>query len=432
MTSQLDLFPLTAEVRNNHLFIGGCDVAVLAEEFGTPLYIFDEFTLRTKCAEFKREFGTRYSDTLVIYACKAFISRPWLRILAEEGLGLDVVSGGELTVAAAAGFPMERVYFHGNNKSREELELALNLGVGRIVVDNFYELELLEEAAREKGKVQPVLLRVTPGIDPHTHSYIATGVADSKFGFPLPHVTTAAERALRCPHIKPVGLHFHLGSSIYETEPYQRAIPLVLGLARELRQKLGFPLEELSPGGGFAVTYTREKAAPPISYYARDIVAALLNNLGDLDPPRLILEPGRAIVGQAGVAVYRVGAIKEVPGVRLYACVDGGMGDNIRPALYGASYEALVANRAGEPPLQKVTIAGKFCESGDILIRDVELPRLSPGDLIAVPVCGAYSIPMSSNYNAVPRPAIVAVADGIPRLWRRRETYHDLLAYDIE
>lgn len=432
MASLLDLFPLTAEIKHNHLCIGGCDVVALAEEFGTPLYIFDEFTLRAKCREFKREFDIRYPDALIVYACKAFLSRPWLHVLAEEGLGLDVVSGGELAIAAAAGFPMERVYFHGNNKSKEELELALRLDVGRIVVDNFYELELLEAVARERGKVQPVLLRITPGVDPHTHSYIATGTVDSKFGFPLPHVAAAMERAMGSKWLKPVGLHFHLGSSLYETEPYQRAIPLALGLARELRQKLGFSLEEFSPGGGFAVTYTRERAAPPISNYARDIVAAILNNLGDLDPPRLILEPGRAIVGQAGVALYRVGAIKEIPGVRIYACVDGGMGDNIRPALYGAVYEALVANKAAEPPFQKVTIAGRFCESGDILVRDVELPRLSPGDLIAIPVSGAYSIPMSSNYNAVPRPAIIAVADGVPRLWRRRETYRDLLALDTE
>ena len=433
---KLSLFPLTAEVNHQgHLCVGGCDVVDLVTEYGTPLYLFDEFTIRHKCREFKSEFCKRYPDTLVSYASKAFLNRALALILNQENLGLDVVSGGELSIAHSVDFPSAEIYFHGNNKTPEELKLALNWGIGRVVVDNFYELELLGRLAAERKTSQDILLRITPGVDPHTHQYITTGTLDSKFGFPLAagQAEQAVKQAMSTPNLNLLGLHFHLGSLIFETEPYELAIELVLRFAREMKEKFGFQLSELSIGGGFAVQYTLGHKAPPVADYAKVITDQLnsLISLLELAHPRLVIEPGRAIVGQAGVALYTVGAIKEIPGVRRYVCIDGGMSDNIRPALYGARYEALVANKALQTEESLVTIAGKLCESGDLLIADVNLAPASPGDVIAMPACGAYSIPMSSNYNALPRPAIVLTDNGKSRLTRRRESYQDLMRLDV-
>ena len=429
---RISLFPVTAEVDRGHLVLGGCDCAELATQFGTPLYVFDEATLRERCAQYVREFCQRYPDTLIIYACKAFINRALALIFMEEGLGLDVVSGGELTIARAAGFPRERVYFHGNNKSRQELELAVGWGVGRIVVDNFHELSLLEEVAKGAGASQKVLLRLSPGVDPHTHAYITTGAVDTKFGFPMAHAEEAVARALGS-DFELLGLHFHLGSQILDLEPYTEAIGIVLRFAAEMRTKYGFRLQEFSPGGGLGITYSEDSPAPSIGEFAAVITSALTHKCEELglEPPRLIVEPGRSIVGQAGVALYSVGAIKEVPGVRRYVSVDGGMADNIRPALYGARYEAVVANRMEDGNVERVTIAGRFCESGDVLIRDIDLPKIESGDIIAVPCCGAYCLPLASNYNASPRPAIVLVRDGRARLIRRRESYEDIMSHDV-
>jgi diaminopimelate decarboxylase len=433
MKDSLSLFPLTAEVNSqNHLAVGGCDSAELAAEFGTPLYIFDEFSLRSKCAEFKTEFGSRYPDTGVIYAAKAFINTALARLFNEEGLGLDVVSAGELHIAREAGFPLDRVYLHGNNKSAEEIKLALEWRVGRIVVDNLHELEVLSGLAGERGAKPDILLRLSPGVDPHTHRYIATGVIDTKFGFPMFGAGEAVARALAS-NLNLIGLHFHIGSLIPEVEPYQLAIERVLDLAGEMKKRHGFELKELDIGGGFAIQYTRDMPAPPVSAYAEAIttrVIAKCRELG-LAPPRLIIEPGRALVGPAGVAIYTVGAIKEIPGVRCYVSVDGGMGDNIRPALYGARYEAVVANKMNEKDAGEVTIAGRFCESGDVLIKDISLPPLAAGDVIAVPASGAYCLPMASNYNASLRPAVVMVGEGKARLIRRRETFADLVRCDL-
>ena len=435
--SKLSLFPLTAEVDNQgHLCIGGCDVLNLAKEFGTPLYLFDEFTLRHKCREFTSEFSKYHPDTLVIYGSKAFLNKALALIFKQEGLGLDVVSGGEISIAHSVHFPFGKIYFHGNNKTRDELKLALDCGIGRVVVDNSYELELLNELANEKGIRQNILLRITPGVDPHTHQFTTTGILDSKFGFPL--ATGQAEegvsQAMSSSNLNLLGLHFHLGSPIPEIEPYELAMELVLGFAKEVERKFGFQLSEFGVGGGFAVQYTLESEVPTIADYAESI-ANKLNSLGSvlqLGYPRLIIEPGRGIVAQAGVALYRVGAIKEIPGIRKWVCIDGGISDNIRPALYGAKYEALVANRASETEEDMVTIAGKLCQSGDVLVRDANLALTRPGDIIAVPVCGAYSIPMSSNYNAALRPAIIIVKNGEARLIRRRESYEDLTRLDVE
>jgi diaminopimelate decarboxylase len=432
---KLSLFPLTAEIsKEGHLCIGGCNVVDLVKEFGTPLYLFDEFTIRHKCREFKDEFRKHHPDTLVIYASKALLNRALALIFQEEGLGLDVVSGGELSIAHSVSFPLDKVYFHGNNKTPEELNLALDLGIGRVVVDNFHELDLLNRLAQERGISQNILLRLTPGVDPHTHQYTTTGTLESKFGFPLAtgQAEEAVNQALAASNLNLLGFHFHLGSPISEIQPYELAMEIVLRFAQEVGGKTGFRLSELDIGGGFAIPYTVDSRVPTIADYARALTGkmnSLISGLG-LSRPRLIIEPGRAIVGQSGVAVYKVGAIKEMPGIKKYVCVDGGISDNIRPALYGAKYEALVANKALEAERDMVTIAGKLCESGDILVKDIDLASVHAGDIIAIPVCGAYSIPMSSNYNAMPRPAIIMVKEGRARLVRRRETYQDLMNLD--
>ncbi len=432
--SRLVLFPPTAEVDGKgHLVIGGCDMVALAEEFGTPLYVFDEQTLRQKCAEFRNEFGKRYLDTAIIYAGKAFVNRALAVILKEEGFGLDVVSGGELSIARSVDFPMEKIYFHGNNKSAGELDMALESRVGRIVIDNFQELDMLAEIAGQRGVATDVLLRLTPGVDPHTHRHISTGVEDSKFGIPLASADEAVARAMSAPGLNLVGLQFHLGSQIFEVEPYREAIRVIMDLAAEMKTRHGFELKELDVGGGFAVQYTVDSPAPPIADYAEMITATVAEKCRQqsLELPKLIIEPGRSIVGRAGVALYRAGVVKEIPGIRCYVSVDGGMADNIRPALYDARYEAVVANRMNDKEKKKVTIAGKFCESGDILIKDIDLPEIATGDILAVPDCGAYCLAMGSNYNVSLKPAIVMVSDGRARLIRRRETYEDLLRHDV-
>ena len=429
------VFPDTAAVNaHGRLVIGGCDSAELAAEYGTPLYVLCEDTLRARCRSFTEAFTSLHGDTRVVYASKAYIGPALARLMAEEGLGLDVVSGGELAVAKAAGVPPEGVYLHGNNKGAQELSDALDYGIGRIVVDNLHEIELLERLAAERGVTQRVLLRVTPGIDPHTHAKTTTGIADSKFGLNIGNgqAAEALRRTLDCEHLELMGLHFHLGSPIFELEPYVDAMGVALEFAAQFREE-GLELRELSPGGGFAIPYLRHQRAPEPSEYAGAIVAALHEGCErhNLPLPSMTIEPGRSVVGPAGVALYTVGSIKEIPGVRTYAAVDGGMGDNIRPALYEARYEAVTAARMNDAESVDYTIAGKFCESGDILVERCALPELSPGDLIAMPAAGAYSPSMASNYNSNPRPPIVMVKDGKARLIRRRETPADLMVTDI-
>jgi diaminopimelate decarboxylase len=432
--ARLPLFPPGSEVnRQGHLVIGGCDTTKLAAEFGTPLYLFDEFSLRRRCAELKNEFGRRYANTTVVYACKAVMLKALALIFKEQGLGLDVVSGGELGIAHSVGYPLDNVYFNGNNKSAEELSLALEWNVGRIVVDNFHELNLLGRIAKERRAKVNILLRLTPGVDPHTHRYTITGNVDSKFGFPLDRGQEAISLVQSRPNLNLVGLHFHIGSLIYEVEPYQQAIEFILNFAAEMKKKLGFELKELDVGGGFAIQYTLDNPAPPISVYAEAITSKIISQcqrLG-LTLPRLIIEPGRSIVAQAGVALYTIGSMKEIPGVRTYISVDGGMADNIRPALYQSRLEAVVANKMRARMAGKLTIAGKFCESGDILIRDLELPAVSSGDILAIAGCGAYSIPQSCNYNAFFKPPVVLVGEGKARLIRRRETLDDLTQCEV-
>ncbi|MDP8922065.1 MAG: diaminopimelate decarboxylase [Chloroflexota bacterium] len=432
VATRASILPLTATVdEQGHLVIGGCDTVELARVYGTPLYVYDEQTIRTRCAEYRDALATAYPNSLVIYASKAFTSPMLLQILKEEGLGLDIVSGGELHVAKVADFPMEKVYFHGNNKGADELAMALDLGIGRIVVDSFYELELLGRLAANRGVRAPIVLRLSPGIDAHTHDYRKTGILDSKFGFPIS--TGQAEEAVRAaaaaPSLDLIGFHAHVGSQIFELEPYQETIRVVLDFAVEMRDRHGVELREFSPGGGWGIAYTPEDDPEPtrtVGTMVGETVHAELAKRG-LGEPRVFIEPGRSIVGQAGVALYTVGGIKRIPGLRVYASVDGGMADNIRPAIYGARYEALVANRASAPSEELVTIAGKYCESGDLLIKDIELPTLQSGDVLAIPASGAYNLAMASNYNMALKPAVVLVKDGRARLMRRRQTYDDLL-----
>jgi diaminopimelate decarboxylase len=431
----LDLFPSASEVdKKGHLAIGGCDVVALAAEYGTPLYIFDEQNLRDNCSEFKNVFDHAYPGSTIVYASKAFINKALAQIFKEEGIGLDVVSGGEMSIAASVGFPFNRVHFHGNNKGPEELKLALEWRIGQIIVDNFYELDLLEKLAAEKGVIQNILLRITPGIDPHTQKKIATGNVDSKFGFPADIRELALTRAMSSPHLNLVGLHAHIGSLIFETSPFQEAIRVLLEFAAEMKQKHGFELKELNTGGGFAIQYTSDSPAQPLSVYAGALASTIKDECARLNLalPKLTVEPGRSMVGRAGVALYTVGAIKDIPGVRRYVSVDGGMADNIRPAIYGSKYEAALANKALQKNEAVVTIAGKFCESGDILINDINMPLISSGDLIAIPDCGAYCLAMASNYNSSLKPPIVLVKEGNSRLIRRRETYEDLIKLDVD
>ena len=431
----VNLFPFTAELdEKDHLVLGGCSAVDLASEFGTPLYVYDEETLRGMCREFTGAFTGSYADSKIVYASKAYVNPALARLMAEEGLGLDVVSGGELAVARSVDFPPEDIYFHGNNKTPEELQQAIEYGVGRIVVDNHHELEILDSLARQMGMVQKIWLRLSPSVDPHTHAHTTTGTLDSKFGLSIDTGDAAAaiSRALAAANLNLTGLHFHLGSPIFELEPYSIAVDTALTFASRFKGQ-GLKLHEFSPGGGFAIGYVTQQPPPPIADYAAVISSAVETRCDDLGfgRPQLVVEPGRAIVGRAGVALYSVGAIKDIPNVRKYVSLDGGMGDNIRPALYEASYEAVVANRVSAPAEETVTLAGKFCESGDVLVRDICLPELESGDLVAIPSSGAYAPSMASNYNLNPRPAIVMVGNGSARLIRRRETFDDMMAADI-
>lgn len=417
------------------LAIAGCDLRELAAEFGTPLYVFDEEHFRAVAREYRREFEARWPEARVLYAAKAYLSKGLARIVAEEGLGMDVVSGAELATALAAGFPAERLYFHGNNKSAAELRAAVAAGIGRVVVDNFHELELLERIAGEAETVQPVLLRISPNVDAHTHAKTTTGVLDVKFGFAIAtgDANRGVKQAMDAPHLDLRGLHVHLGSPIFDLEPYLQGSEVMCAFAAQMADTHGFELHEYSPGGGFALAYTRDDHPPAIAQYAETLAEAMRAGLEEhrLPTPSLHIEPGRSLIGGAMVAVYEAGARKEIPGVRTYVSLDGGMADNIRPAIYGSRYEALSVDRPLAPVEETVTLAGKYCESGDILVRDIGLPRLAAGELVALPASGAYNLAMASNYNMALKPAVVAVKDGAARLLQRRETIEDLLARDV-
>lgn len=420
---------------HGHLEIGGCDTVDLARQFGTPLYIVDEALVRQRAREFTEAFrrtGMRYQ---VAYASKAFCVMAMCRLAEEEGLSLDVVSDGELYTALQAGFPAERIHFHGNNKTPDEIAMALEASIGCFVVDNFVEMALLNAMAAERGKRVNVLLRITPGVEAHTHEFISTGQQDSKFGFDLGNGTAfrAVEQALAQPNLKLLGVHSHIGSQIFEVEGFRMAVEKVAAFAIDVRAKLEATFSVINLGGGFGIRYVEADKPLPVGEYVQAIASTIASacEAADYPLPEIWIEPGRSMVGDAGTTLYTVGTNKEIPGVRKYIAVDGGMTDNPRPALYDSKYEAVLANRANETPTEVVSVAGKACESGDMLIWDLKLPPSKPGDLLAVFSTGAYNYAMASNYNRIRRPAVVFVSDGQADLVVARESHEDIARNDL-
>ncbi|MGE5586582.1 MAG: diaminopimelate decarboxylase [Bacillota bacterium] len=419
---------------DGRLEIGGCACDRLAREFGTPLYIMDEEDIRARCREVASALSRAYPDTFVAYAGKAFSTLAMCKLVHQEGLGLDVVSGGELYTALQAGFPPERILFHGSNKSVEEVETGVRAGILRFVVDNLHELDLLEDVARRFRRRVHVQIRLTPGIEPHTHEYIRTGQLDSKFGLGIAdgQAMVAVKRVLASEFLVLEGLHCHIGSQILAVEPFGMAAAVVMDFASQVRKTTGHSVREVNLGGGLGVRYRPGDERVPLARYASLISRVVREKClaHGLEMPRLMVEPGRYIVGEAGTTLYTVGAIKEIPGIRKYVSVDGGLADNPRVALYHASYEAVAATRASAPPEELVSVAGRHCESGDMLIWDIRLPRLRPGDLLAVLTTGAYTYSMSSNYNRYPKPAVVFARAGAADVVVARETYQDVVARD--
>ncbi|MFP5113462.1 diaminopimelate decarboxylase [Bacillaceae bacterium C204] len=421
--------------KNGHLEIGGVDSVELTKEFGTPLYVYDVALMRDRARSFKQAFDEQEIKAQVAYASKAFSTIAMIQLAEEEGLSLDVVSGGELYTAIAAGFPVDRIHFHGNNKSREELEMALEHEIGCIVVDNFFELDLLKTISKGKNAHVNILLRVTPGIEAHTHDYILTGQEDSKFGFDLQNgqAEQALKQALQNENFEVLGLHCHIGSQIFETTGFLLAAKKIVEKMEAWKKELSFEAKVLNLGGGFGIRYTKEDEPILPSQYVSEIIREVkkLTDSYSLKMPEIWIEPGRSLVGDAGITLYKVGSSKEVPGVRKYLAVDGGMSDNIRPALYQAKYEAVLANKPLTNPKETVSIAGKCCESGDMLIWDLPLPEAGEEDILAVFCTGAYGYSMSNNYNRIPRPAVVFVENGSATLVVKRETYKDLIQHDL-
>ncbi|UOY93245.1 diaminopimelate decarboxylase [Ectobacillus sp. JY-23] len=417
-----------------HLEIGGCDTTELATTYGTPLYIYDEALIRQKCRAYNEAFRQSGFSYQVAYASKAFLCMEMCRLAAEENMSLDVVSGGELYTALQAGFPAERIHFHGNNKTEAELVMALEAGIGCFVVDNFFELEVLHDLAKERALTVNILLRVTPGVEAHTHEYITTGQDDSKFGFGISsnQALQAMKIALLKPHYHVMGVHSHIGSQIFETEGFVRAIEVLSAFLNIVREETGHTMQVLNLGGGFGIRYTEGDTPLPVASYIQEVTDAVREQCTarNYPLPEIWIEPGRSIVGDAGTTLYTVGSIKEVPGIRKYVAVDGGMTDNIRPALYNASYEAMLANRADEAPTETVSIAGKCCESGDMLIWDIQLPTVASWDLLAVSCTGAYGYSMANNYNRITRPGVVFVKDGNAQVVVERESFADLIKND--
>lgn len=418
----------------NKLTFHGCDVAELAAEYGLPLYIMSEDEIRERCREIKKDFLDKYPDTRAVYASKACQTLDMCRIVTSEGLGLDVVSGGEIYAALKAGVNPADIEFHGNAKSRSELALALDENIGIIIVDNISELEILDEMAAEKGKKPSVLLRVTPGVDSHTHEFISTGQLDSKFGFTIEEVIEyAAEKAINSENIDFLGIHYHVGSQLHENDSHLMAADKILEMLLTLKEKYGFVPGEINCGGGFGVHYAGDPACTKVSYFMDPVmekIDAFYAEQGDKRPV-ISIEPGRWIVAEAGITVYEVTSVKTNAAGRTYYGIDGGFPDNPRTALYEAKYEAEAVEKVSEPHDKLVTVAGKCCESGDILIWDIMLPDMKPGDLLAVYTTGAYNYSMASNYNRQPRPAMILIKDGQARISVRRETYEDLIAREL-
>lgn len=418
-----------------HLEIGGCDTVEIVEKYGTPVYVYDVALIRERARGFKQTFEQLGVKAQVAYASKAFSTIAILEVMKEEGLSLDVVSGGELYTALKANYPVEKIHFHGNNKSVEELEMALDYHVGCIVVDNFYELKLLQHLCEKKNVKTQILLRVTPGIEAHTHDYILTGQEDSKFGFDLGN--GQAEEALlyanQSKYIELLGLHCHIGSQIFETTGFLLAARKILDKMSDWKNKYSFNPQVLNLGGGFGIRYTEEDEPLEPKEYVAEMIKEVKKETERLqiNMPEIWIEPGRSLVGDAGTTLYTIGSHKDVPNVRKYIAVDGGMSDNLRPALYDAKYEAILANKADAPVEEVVSVAGKCCESGDMLIWDLPLPQSEAKDIMAVFCTGAYGYSMANNYNRIPRPPVVFVENGESKLVVQRETYENIVQLDM-
>jgi diaminopimelate decarboxylase len=420
----------------NHLTMGGADTVKLAEKYGTPLYLMDEDMIRNTCRVYKNSIDEFYGGNgLVLFASKAFSCKYIYKVVNEEGLGADVVSGGELFTALAAGFPAKKIYFHGNNKTYDEIEMAIDAGVGRLVVDNAYELDLIDEICTKKGKTADILFRIKPGIDAHTHDFVKTGQIDSKFGVALENgeAEEIIRLALQKKTLRIVGVHCHIGSQIFDLEPFKLAAEVMMNFMADMKDRYGLEIAELNLGGGYGITYTAED--DPIEYHEYiKAVSKVISDVAEkrgIQIPFVLMEPGRSIVGSAGITLYTVGAVKEIKGIKKYVFVDGGMADNPRYILYESKYDALLANRANETADDTVTIAGKCCESGDVLVQNAKLPKANPGDTLAVLATGAYNYSMASNYNRLAKPPVVMISKGEDKLVVRRETYEDLLRNDL-
>ena len=418
------------ETKQGKLFFDGCDVTELARKYGTPLYVYSESVIQAHFDELRRDFLDRWPGSRVAYAAKAFCSLGMCRLAQRAGMCIDVVSGGELYTALTAGFPPERIEFNGNNKLLQELELAVSRGVGRIIVDGAEELDMIEKLCTALDKRVSVLYRITPGVRADSHDYIVTGKKDSKFGFPLDEdvLYPAVERALAAPHVDFLGFHFHIGSQLFDREPYIQAVEAMLEVVGQVRERFGVAVTELNLGGGFGITYTSEERKP-FRYYLDPMLERIADRFDrwGLPRPAVVIEPGRSIVGDAGMTLYSVGEIKEIRGVRKYVCVDGGMSDNIRPALYQAVYRGVLANKMDRADRETVTVCGKCCEAGDVLVRDLSLPPAERGDIFALFCTGAYGYAMASNYNNNPVPAVVLVHGGTDELMVRRQSYADII-----
>ncbi len=417
-----------------HLTVGGADAVTLAQEYGTPLYVMDEMGIRENCRQFKASIDRYYGRGLVCYASKAFCCKEMYRIIKSEGLGIDVVSGGELYTAQGVAFPADRIVFHGNNKTRQELEMALDYGVTRIVVDNLDELAALNQLAGERGVKAGIMFRIKPGIDAHTHSFIQTGQIDSKFGLALEtgEAMEAVREAIKLQHIELVGLHCHIGSQIFDIAPFELAAQVMIDFLYRIQSELGYTVKELNLGGGFGVKYLSTDEPAPYDAYMERVSAVVRSQCARLGmaEPFVLIEPGRAIAAPTGVTLYTVGNRKDIPGVRSYLAIDGGMGDNPRYALYQSAYEIVAAAHPLGEKTQQVTVAGKCCESGDLIGEGMALQPVQPGDIVAVLATGAYNYSMSSNYNRIPRPAVVMVRDGQARIAVERESYEDVVRND--
>lgn len=428
--------PMTAEVKDNHLFIGGVDMVELAHEYGTALYVYDEADLVNRMETYREAFKSRYANSDVAYASKAFLNKAVARLAAEHGMCLDVSGGGELAIARAVDFPMERVVVHGNNKTPQELREAIEAGVGCIVVDSRIELSRVSAIAQELGVTQDIYMRITPGVEADTHEYIRTGCEDSKFGFTMREdfAFTCVRDALAANNVRLKGLHMHIGSQIFSLHSFTEAIDVIVEFARRIKDTYGLEVEDIDVGGGLGIAYTAEDKPASIDDFAEVITSSMRDACAKhgIAEPRLLCEPGRSLVAVPGVTLYAVGILKTLPGIRKYVAVDGGMSDNIRTALYHADYEPVIANKAGEPRTEVVTVCGKHCESGDAVALDASIQHPDLGDIVCLFGTGAYCHSMSSNYNGQPRPAIVFVKDGAARLVTRRETYADLMACDVD